>query len=311
MPLDYISHPQCLLHLNHSRHPERPERITAITEYLAASGLQQEFRQILATPISIERVKKLHQPALITQLQDESEKLSGTDKRYMLDPDTGMCAHSLNAALLAAGAVQQGVERVLNGQSIRAFCAVRPPGHHAEEATSMGFCLINNVALGAIRALEYAEVNRVAILDFDVHHCNGTVDLFKNHSDIMVCSSFQHPYYPNRLFSIKKDNIVNTPLQAGTPGPQFRVAIERDWIPAIQAFKPDLIMVSAGFDAHKDDPLADLLLTEEDFTWVSQLIVSLANTYCNGRIVSSLEGGYTLDALARSVAAHLAVLKDN
>jgi acetoin utilization deacetylase AcuC-like enzyme len=308
MSLDYISHDHCLLHVAKPRHPERPERLVAVNDYLKASGLLSEFNQIQASEISSERIKALHNPAMITNLYTESAKLEGTANLYMADPDTGMCADSMRAAELAAGAVQIAVDRVLGGHSKRAFCAVRPPGHHAEEGGSMGFCLINNIALGAMRALEHAGIDRVAILDFDVHHGNGTVDLFKDRPEVLVCSSFQHPHYPNRLFDVQRDNIVNTPLDAGTAGLGFRKAIERDWLPALENFKPDLIMISAGFDAHAEDPLADLRLVESDYTWISQLLVDAANDYCDGRIVSSLEGGYSLDALARSVAAHLEVL---
>jgi len=308
MSLDYISHDHCLLHVAKPRHPERPERLIAVNDYLEACGLLSEFNQIQAREISSERIKALHDPEMITTLYTESAKLAGTDNLYMADPDTGMCANSMRAAELAAGAVQIAVDRVLGGHSKRAFCAVRPPGHHAEESGSMGFCLINNIALGAMRALEHEGVDRVAILDFDVHHGNGTVDLVKDRPEILVCSSFQHPHYPNRLFDVKRENIVNTPLDAGTAGLEFRKAIERDWLPALEKFRPNLIMISAGFDAHSEDPLADLRLVEDDYTWISQLLVDAANTYCDGKIVSSLEGGYALDALARSVAAHLEVL---
>ncbi len=308
MSLDYISHNHCLLHVAKPRHPERPERLVAVNDYLTANGLLSEFNQIQASEISRERIQTLHNPSMITKLYTESAKLAGTEKLYMADPDTGMCAESMRAAELAAGAVQVAVDRVLAGESKRAFCAVRPPGHHAEESGSMGFCLINNIALGAMRALDHEGVERVAILDFDVHHGNGTVDLFKDRPQVLVCSSFQHPHYPNRLFDVQRENIVNTPLDAGTAGLGFRKAIERDWIPALEKFRPDLIMISAGFDAHTEDPLADLRLNEDDYTWISQLLVNAANDYCEGRIVSSLEGGYALDALARSVAAHLEVL---
>lgn len=310
MLLDFISHPQYLLHVAKPRHPERPERLAAVMDYLSASGLKDEFNSIQAQPISEARIKQLHKVELVNRIYSESAKLQGTDNLYLADPDTGLCAESLYAAELAAGAVQIAVERVLGGHTKRAFCAVRPPGHHAEEGASMGFCIFNNIALGAMRALEHADINRVAILDFDVHHGNGTVDLFKDRPEVLVCSSFQHPHYPNRLFDIKRDNIINTPLDAGTTGSNFRKAIERDWLPALEKFKPDLIMVSAGFDAHKEDPLADLLLDEDDYTWITQLIVAAANEYSQGRIVSTLEGGYSLDALARSVAVHLEALRE-
>ena len=200
------------------------------------------------------------------------------------------------------------MDTVLNGAQQRVFCAVRPPGHHAERDSAMGFCLLNSVAIAAIAALDHAEVERVAILDFDVHHGNGTVDVCRDHPQILVCSSFQSPYYPNRLDDLVQPNIVNTPLVAGTDGKVFRAALERDWLPALEAHQPDIVFISAGFDAHVNDPLADLRLVEDDYRWVTQFIVSIANQYAQGRVVSTLEGGYDLDALARSVTAHLEAL---
>jgi acetoin utilization deacetylase AcuC-like enzyme len=219
-----------------------------------------------------------------------------------------MSINSLSAAHLAAGAVFAGMDSILNGPEQRVFCAVRPPGHHAEHDSAMGFCLLNSVAIAAIAALEHAEVQRVAVLDFDVHHGNGTVDICRQYPEILVCSSFQSPHYPNRLDDLVQPNIVNTPLQAGSDGSVFRAAIERDWLPAIEAHDPDIVFVSAGFDAHKEDPLADIRLVEDDYRWVTDFIVAMANQYAQGRIVSTLEGGYNLNALARSVAAHLEAL---
>ncbi len=182
--------------------------------------------------------------------------------------------------------------------------------HHAERDAAMGFCFFNHVAVGAACALQDESIERVAVLDFDVHHGNGTVEIFKDRPEVLVASSFQHPHYPNRYHDVVRDHIVNTPLPAGTSGADFRRAIERDWIPALERFRPDLIFVSAGFDAHQLDPLGDLRLTEEDFAWVTKLIVAQAETHCRGRVISTLEGGYHLEALARSVAAHLSALKE-
>jgi acetoin utilization deacetylase AcuC-like enzyme len=225
-----------------------------------------------------------------------------------LDPDTWMSTRSMSAARLAAGAVFEGMDCVLNGSDQRVFCAVRPPGHHAEANGAMGFCLLNSVAIAAIAALDHTDVSRVAILDFDVHHGNGTVDICRHHPEILVCSSFQHPYYPNRLDDLVQPNIVNTPLSEGSSGSTFRAAIERDWLPALEAHEPDIIFISAGFDAHEEDPLASLNLREDDYRWVTEFIVAMANQYAGGRIVSTLEGGYDLDALARSVTVHLEAL---
>ena len=219
-----------------------------------------------------------------------------------------MGSSSLLAALQAAGSVWQGVIDVVAGAETRVFCAVRPPGHHAEFDSPMGFCLLNSVAIAAINALNLPDVKRVAILDFDVHHGNGTVDLCRHHPDILVCSSFQHPHYPHRLHDLVSENIVNTPLEAGASGDDFRRAITNSWWPAIEAHQPHLIFVSAGFDAHRADPLAQINLVEADFAWVTSEIAALADQFADGRIVSTLEGGYDLEALANSVLAHLQAL---
>ena len=221
-----------------------------------------------------------------------------------------MGSSSLLAALQAAGSVWQGVIDVVAGAETRVFCAVRPPGHHAEFDSPMGFCLLNSVAIAAINALSLPDVERVAILDFDVHHGNGTVDLCRHHPDILVCSSFQHPHYPHRLHDLVSENIVNTPLEAGASGDDFRHAITKTWWPAIEAHQPNLIFVSAGFDAHRADPLAQINLVEADFAWVTTEIAALADQFADGRIVSTLEGGYDLEALANSALAHLQALAE-
>ena len=227
-----------------------------------------------------------------------------------LDPDTWMGPSSLEAANLAAGALCNAVDDVVSGTAKRVFCAVRPPGHHAEHDVAMGFCIFNSVAVGALKALAETAIEKVAILDFDVHHGNGTVDIFKDNPAVLVCSSFQHPHYPNRLYDIERAHIVNSPMPAGTDSSHFRSVIERDWWPAIEAHQPELIFVSAGFDAHARDPLANINLVEEDFAWVTDGIVDMARQFSEGRIVSTLEGGYDLDALAASAQAHLESLAE-
>ena len=201
-----------------------------------------------------------------------------------------MSKGSMNAARLAAGAVCSAVDDVVTTTENRVFCAVRPPGHHAETGSAMGFCLLNSIAIGALHALQQPGIERVAIVDFDVHHGNGSVDICQHHPEIMVCSSFQHPYYPNRLDDLDQPNIVNTPLQAGSNGDVFRRAISSSWLPALQRHQPDLVLVSAGFDAHQADPLAAINLTEADFSWITQQLVDVANQHSQGRIVSTLEG---------------------
>jgi acetoin utilization deacetylase AcuC-like enzyme len=285
-------------------HPERPERLSYLMNHLQQVGFTDDFSVITPPPIPPARILAAHSQAHVDFLQASRP----SDGMVPLDPDTWMSVNSLSAAHLAAGAVFAGMDSVLNGPEQRVFCAVRPPGHHAEHDSAMGFCLLNSVAIAAIAALEHAEVQRVAVLDFDVHHGNGTVDICRQYPEILVCSSFQSPHYPNRLDDLVQPNIVNTPLQAGSDGSVFRAAIERDWLPAIEAHDPDIIFVSAGFDAHKEDPLADIRLVEDDYRWVTDFIVAMANQYAQGRIVSTLEGGYNLNALARSVAAHLEAL---
>jgi len=299
-----ITHADCLLHEMEPNHPERPARLIAILNHLVETGLESELDYRSANPVSIADFEAIHDPGFVHALYAEIPS-RGIAK---VDADTSLGPMSIHAAELAAGAVRDAVDLVLDGDTLRAFCAVRPPGHHAEEDQAMGFCFFNNVALGATVALARPEIHRVAILDFDVHHGNGTVDIFRERPEVLVCSSFQHPHYPHRLFDLQRPNIVNTPLAAGTSGSGFRTAVERDWLPALARHRPDLILVSAGFDAHREDPLGQLELVEDDYRWVTELIVSEANTYAKGRVVSVLEGGYSLGALARSAATHIATL---
>jgi len=299
-----ITHADCLLHEMEPNHFERPARLIAILNHLIETGLESELDYRSANPVGIADFENIHDPGFVHALYAEIPS-HGIAK---VDADTSLGPMSIHAAELAAGAVRDAVDLVLDGDTLRAFCAVRPPGHHAEEDQAMGFCFFNNVALGATVALARPEIQRVAILDFDVHHGNGTVDIFRERPEVLVCSSFQHPHYPHRLFDVQRPNIVNTPLAAGTSGNGFRTAVERDWLPALARHRPDLILVSAGFDAHREDPLGQLELVEDDYRWVTELIVSEANTYAKGRVVSVLEGGYSLGALARSAAAHIATL---
>lgn len=298
------THPEYLNHLVMDGHPERPERLSYLMNHLQAIGLTDDFQVLKPQPIAEARVLAAHSRSHLDFLRASQPTVG----MLPLDPDTWISSKSLSAARLAAGAVFQGMDCVLNGPEQRVFCAIRPPGHHAEANGAMGFCLLNSVAIAAIAALDHADVERVAVLDFDVHHGNGTVDICRHHPNILVCSSFQHPHYPNRLDDLNQPNIVNTPLAAGSDGTTFRAAIERDWLPAIEAHEPDIIFVSAGFDAHAEDPLANLNLREDDYRWVTQFIVAMANQYAGGRVVSALEGGYDLDALARSVTVHLEAL---
>ena len=299
-----ITHEACLRHVPPPGHPERPARLAAVLTHLRETGLLDDLTVLDAPAASDAALRRVHGAAYLDELQ---RRTPAAGLAHM-DPDTALGPHSLHAARVAAGAAAVGVDRVFDTPERRVFCAVRPPGHHAEESAAMGFCLLNGVAVAAAHALTRPEVDGVAVLDFDVHHGNGTVAAFHAQPRVLVCSSFQFPHYPYRLQQVRRPNIVNTPLAAGTSGAAFRRAVERDWLPALEAFRPALILVSAGFDAHAADPLGDLLLGEDDFDWVTRFIVDAARRYAHGRVVSVLEGGYHLDALARSAAAHIAAL---
>ena len=298
------SHLDCVNHETPEGHPERSDRLAFLLAHLEQTGFTQDHPVLEASLIADELVHQAHHPELLQRLRQSNPDEGLT----ALDPDTWMGPTSIAAALQAAGSVWQGVNDVVSGDEAQVFCAVRPPGHHAEFDSPMGFCLLNSVAIAAINALSLAGIDRVAILDFDVHHGNGTVDLCQKHPEILVCSSFQHPHYPDRLHDVVASNIVNTPLAAGASGDDFRRAISSSWWQAVETHQPDLILISAGFDAHRDDPLAHINLDEGDFAWVTAEITALAEQFSQGRIVSTLEGGYDLPALADSTLAHLEVL---
>lgn len=307
MNFAYITHPACGLHDIGTGHPECPKRLQAIEHRLIESGLMAKLSRIESQQASTAQIARAHSQALVERVFRESPQQGLT----WLDSDTAMNPHSLDAALYAAGAGIIAVEGILKQSFDRAFCAIRPPGHHAEVNNSMGFCLFNNIAIAALHALQCEGIDRVAIIDFDVHHGNGTVDILKDNPRTMVCSSFQFPFYPGRLQDVQREHIVNTPLPAGTDGTDFRQAIEDQWLPALQRFSPHMILVSAGFDAHRDDPLAQLELTENDFAWIGEWISAIADDCAGGRVISFLEGGYNLDALASSCERYIAALIGN
>ncbi|MCY4011700.1 MAG: histone deacetylase family protein [Gammaproteobacteria bacterium] len=301
-----VTDPVCLEHEMGPRHPERPARLEAVLQHLDETGLLADLASVTAPEATREQIIGVHEGDYV----DAIERLAPTEGLVRLDPDTFMGPGSLSAARTAVGAAVAGVDLAFENdewrvRERRVFCAVRPPGHHAEAATAMGFCIFNGIAVAAVHALASKLVERVAILDFDVHHGNGTVAAFAEDSRVLVCSSFQYPHYPYRLQDVERPNIVNTPLPAHTGSVDYRRALERDWLPAVEAFKPELILASAGFDAHAADPLGDLRLTEDDFAWTADLIVALADSHADGRMVSVLEGGYDLQALARSVHAYV------
>lgn len=304
-PTLYLSHSDCELHAMGAGHPESPQRLRAIQQLVNATDWHGTVQRQLAPLLDISDVKLAHPKQHLEFLLEKSP----AEGIVALDADTIINPHSVHAALRAAGAAVYATDQILAQQVRNAFCAVRPPGHHAESCVAMGFCLFNSVAIAAERALKFG-LERVAILDFDVHHGNGTVEIFQDRPEVMVCSSFQWPFYPGRYDQVDRSNIILTPLRAGSSASDFRQAIERDWLPAIRNFQPEMIFISAGFDAHRDDPLAALNLHDEDYYWITSLIKDLADRYSDNRIMSILEGGYDLNALARSAVQHLRALAD-
>lgn len=301
-----FTHPSMLAHLVPAGHPERPARLEAVLK-----ALEDEVLDRREAPLaSRDAIARVHAPAYLDGLEDV---FPGPGERMVqLDPDTSASPGTKEAALRAAGAVVAAVDAVLDGEGNIAFCAVRPPGHHAGPGHPMGFCLHNNVAVGALHALRARGLARVAVIDFDVHHGNGTQTVAEGLPELMFASSHQYPFYPGTGGAEERGpsgNIINAPLAAGSDGLAWRRAMERTLLPALDAFAPELILVSAGFDAHKADPLANLALDESDYAWGGRALNELAQAHCGGRIVSTLEGGYDLAALGRSTAAFTAALR--
>lgn len=304
----FFTDPACLTHVTPPGHPERVERLRAILTALEAPEFATlERRQ--APPATEAELLRCHPADYVAQIK-ASIPASGT---HQLDPDTWVSPGSWDAALAGVGALNAALDAVMAGEARNAFAAIRPPGHHAETATPMGFCLFGTVAIAAKRALDHHGLSRVAVLDFDVHHGNGTQDLLQHEPRALFVSSHQFPLWPGTGRAEetgRHGNILNLPLPPGTEGPAFRQAWEEIVFPRVAAFDPQLILVSAGFDAHRDDPLAQLNLTEADFSWITHRICDLADRHAGGRVVSVLEGGYNLDALAASTAAHIRVLRE-
>jgi acetoin utilization deacetylase AcuC-like enzyme len=285
-------------------HPEQPARLSAIEDQLAASGIGTHLKRYEAPLATDEQLARVHPIEYVHAVREAAPK-SGT---VHLDPDTAMNPYSLNAALRAAGAGVLAVDLVFNKEFSSVFCGVRPPGHHACVARPMGFCIFNNVAVAARHAVHAHGAQRVAIIDFDVHYGNGTEDVFEGDEHVLMASTFQHPFYPYSGTENPALNMVNIPLPAGAGSREFRKAVTSHWIPALDDFRPELVLFSAGFDAHAEDPLAMLELGDADYAWVTEQVKSVADRHSEGRIVSMLEGGYALGALGRSVVQHLRVL---
>jgi acetoin utilization deacetylase AcuC-like enzyme len=307
MSTAYITHADCLRHEMGAGHPENPERLSSINEHMRSSGLLEQLRRLEAPLAEPEDIKRVHDAAYVDRIFERAPK----EGYVQLDPDTAMNPQSLAAARRAAGAGVLAVEELMAGRARNAFCAVRPCGHHATQGRAMGFCIFNNIAVAAAYAVEVKGLERVAVIDFDVHHGNGTEDMFSApawQSRLVMASFFQHPFYPGSGTDQPAPNMFNVPLSAGSNGADARRALEQHWLPALDAFKPQMILISAGFDAHREDLLGGLALVEDDYAWMTGELMKVAARHAQGRIVSMLEGGYNLSALGRSAVAHVKAL---
>jgi acetoin utilization deacetylase AcuC-like enzyme len=304
MSVAFVTHSDCLKHEMGAHHPERPARLTAIEDQLIASGIAQHLTRFEAPLATDEQLARVHPLEYVRAIREAAPQ-RGT---VHLDPDTAMNPFTLQAALRAAGAAVLATDLVLNNKVNTAFCSVRPPGHHACRARSMGFCIFNNVAVAVRHAVHEHGLERVAVIDFDVHHGNGTEDIFEGDENVLMASIFQHPFYPYSGADDSARNMVNVPLPAGAGSREFRQAVTEAWIPALEEFEPELVVFSAGFDAHVEDDMAMLRFTDADYGWVTQQVKAIADKHSGGRIVSALEGGYALSALGRSAVQHIKVL---
>jgi acetoin utilization deacetylase AcuC-like enzyme len=301
----FFSHPAFFKHEMGAHHPECPERLWAIHDHLTRKGLMALLDVREPVEATDEAIMRVHSPEHLEFLVSAVPK----ERPYTgIDPDTNMNPHTLHAAYLACGAMTQAVDLVLSGQARNAFCAVRPPGHHAERGAVMGFCFFNNIAVAAAHALEVHGLKRIVIIDFDVHHGNGTEAIFAGDDRVMMVSTFEQAIYPFTGDIPLGSNMLNVPLEAYSDGSAMREVVQYQWLPAIEKFSPELILISAGFDAHREDDMSHLMWTDSDYAWISEQLVKVAAKTCNGRIVSSLEGGYAVEALARSVGHHVDAL---
>jgi acetoin utilization deacetylase AcuC-like enzyme len=300
----YITHPDCHDHDTGSAHPESAQRLSAIEDSFIEHRLWDFLKSVDAPEVTREQLLRVHSPRHLKNVESRMPQ-----KGYArLDQDTVVSPGSLLAARRAAGAVVAAVDLVMDGTLDNAFCGVRPPGHHAERNRVLGFCLYNNIAVGAAHALEAHGLERIAILDFDVHQGNGTEDIFIGDDRVLYCSVFEHPFFPFTRPPENSERVISIPLEATAKSAQFRLAIHEHWLPALERFKPQMIFVSAGFDAHQDDDMSHVSLTDGDFRWVAEEIVKVARRHASGRVISVLEGGYEIHSLARCVETHVRVL---
>ncbi|RTL29399.1 MAG: histone deacetylase family protein [Burkholderiales bacterium] len=311
MATGYFSHSDCLAHDMGAGHPECPQRIKAIEDHLRAVGLDVLMLSPDVPLASNTDLALAHDLNYVLTLDDFLQHLETTGETRALDPDTWACPATRAATWRAAGAAIAATDAVIDGQLDNAFCAVRPPGHHATHNQTMGFCFFNNVAVAARHALDVRGLKRVAVVDFDVHHGNGTEDILAGDDRVLMVSFFQHPFYPYSGAEAHAGNMVNVPVPARADGKVIRDVVESYWLYRLEDFKPEMIFISAGFDAHREDDLGGLGLVEADYAWITAKIMDVARQYSKGRIVSCLEGGYNLSALARSVAAHVRTLIEN
>ncbi len=311
----YFTHPDCRKHEMGAGHPEGPSRLAAIDDRLLISGVADALEHRQAPPAPLADIALAHSRSHIATLRGLTDTLreeitAGGPTHAQVDPDTSLNIHTWDAALAAAGATLAATDAVLAGELENAFCAVRPPGHHAGRDAASGFCFFNNVAIAAKYALERHGLRRVAIVDFDVHHGNGTENIVAGDARILMVSFYQHPFYPVGGAQSDAANLVNIPVPAYTRGMEVRELVEAHWLPRLEAHRPELIFISAGFDAHREDDMGQMGLVEQDYAWMTLRIKDIARRFAKGRIVSSLEGGYDLSALGRSVEAHIRVLAD-
>lgn len=304
MTTAFITHPDTLLHMMDGGHPESPARITAIKDRLLADGLLAKLRSYEAPAAQDHHLHRVHSEHYVRHIR----KIAPKAGLVRLDPDTALGPMSLSAILHASGAAVMATDLVMRGEVRNAFCCTRPPGHHAGRQNAAGFCVFNHIAVGVAHAMAEYKLDRVAIIDFDVHHGDGTEDIFKQHRGVMLCSTFQHPFYPYKGADTRTDRMINVPLAARATGKDFRAAVEKEFAPTLDRFKPQMIFVSAGFDAHAHDPLAQLGLVREDYVWVTEFIKDVAARHAKHRVVSLLEGGYRLPDLADSASAHVTSL---